>query len=129
MAGRAGEHETRKREVARMSGIKVVDVADAEVYEESLLVSRRVIRKEHGAETMSFNVSTLHEGYDDPAVTYPDHDEIVYILSGRVEFTVDGETQTLGHGKAIYIPRGQPYGYKVIDGPNDVVAVFTPAKF
>jgi quercetin dioxygenase-like cupin family protein len=112
-----------------MSGIKVVDVDDAEVYEEPLLVSRRVIRKEHGAESMSFNVSTLHEGYDDQAVTYPDHDEVVYMLSGTVEFTVDGVTQTLGKGKAVYIPRGQTYGYKVIEGPNDVVAVFTPAKF
>ena len=112
-----------------MSGIKVVDVGDAEVSEESLFVSRRVIRKEHGAERMSFNVSTLHEGYHDPEVTYPDHDEIVYILTGKVEFTVDGATQTLGEGKAIYVPRGQVYGYKVIEGPNDVVAVFTPAKF
>lgn len=112
-----------------MSGIKVVDVSDAEVYEESLFVSRRVIRKEHGAASMSFNVSTLHEGYDDQEVMYPDHDEVVYILTGKVEFTVDGTTQTLGEGKAIYVPRGQTYGYRVIEGPNDVVAVFTPAKF
>lgn len=112
-----------------MSGIKVVDVSDAEVCEESLFVSRRVIRKEHGAGSMSFNVSTLHEGYDDQAVMYPDHDEVVYILTGKVAFTVDGTTQTLGAGKTIYVPRGQTYGYKVIEGPNDVVAVFTPAKF
>ena len=112
-----------------MSGIKVVDVSEAEVYEEPTLVSRRVIRKEHGAESMSFNVSTLHEGYDDPAVTYPEHDEVVYILTGTVEFTFDGQTQSLGKGKAIYIPRGQTYGYKVTEGPNDVVAVFTPARF
>ena len=112
-----------------MGGIKVIDVNDAEVFAESLLVSRRVVRREHGADSMSFNVSTLHEGYDDPQVTYPDHDEIVYILSGTVEFTVDGKTQTLGNGKAMYIPRGQSYGYKVTEGPNDVVAVFTPAKF
>ena len=78
---------------------------------------------------MSFNLSTLHEGYDDQAVTYPDHDEIVYILSGTVEFTFDGNTQTLGAGKAMHIPRGKTYGYKVIDGPNEVVAVFTPARF
>lgn len=112
-----------------MSGIKVVDVSDAEVYEEPTWVSRRVIRKEHGARAMSFNVSTLHEGYDDANVTYPDHDEIVYILSGTVEFTIDGKTQSLSTGKAVYIPRGASYGYKVTQGPNEVIAVFTPAKF
>ena len=59
----------------------------------------------------------------------PDHDEVVYILTGKIEFTANGETQTLGPGKAMYIPRGQSYGYKVIDGPNNVIAVFTPGKF
>ena len=111
-----------------MSGIKVVDIREAELYEEPTFISRRVIRKEHGAEGMSLNVSTLHEGYQDAAVVYPDHDEAVYILSGEAEFTIAGKTQTVGPGKAIYIPRGETYGYKVTKGPNEVVAVFTPAK-
>ena len=112
-----------------MSRIKIVDIAEAAVYEDPTLISRRLIRKEHGAEGMSFNVSTLHEGYEDAVVIYPDHDEVVYILSGTVEFTVDGKMQTLGPGKAMYVPRGECYGYKVTEGPNEVVAVFTPAKF
>jgi len=112
-----------------MSGIKIVDISEAEVYEEPTLVSRRVIRKTHGAEGASFNVATLHEGYEDAAVSYPDHDEVVHILSGTVEFTVDGKTQTVSTGKTIYIPRGETYGYKVTKGPNELVVVFTPAKF
>ena len=112
-----------------MSGIKIVDVGEAQVYEDEGLVSRRLIRREHGAEHVSFNVSTLHEGYDDQNVSYPDHDEIVYMLSGTVEFTADGQTQTLTAGKAVFVPRGATYGYKVTAGPNDVIAVFTPAKF
>ncbi len=112
-----------------MSGIKVVDLSEAEIYEESALISRRVVRKVHGAEGASLNVATLHEGYDDPAVTYPDHDEFIHILSGTIEFTVDGKTQTLGASKSIYIPRGETYGYKVTEGPNELVVVFTPAKF
>ena len=112
-----------------MSGIKIVGISEAEVHEEPTLVSRRLIRKEHGAEGMSFNIATLHEGYDDAAVMYPDHDEAVYILSGEAEFTVAGKTQTLGPGKAMYIPRGETYGYKVTKGPNELAVVFTPAKF
>ena len=112
-----------------MSGIKIVDLSEADVYEEPTLVSRRVIRKAHGAEGMSLNVVTLHEGYDDAAVAYPEHDEVVHILSGTVEFTVDGKTRTLGKGKTIYIPRGETYGYKVTEGPNELIVGFTPAKF
>ena len=73
-------------------------------------------------------VSTLREGYDDPACVYAEYDEIVYVLGGTAELTIDGETQTVSKGTAFYVPRGAAYGYKVIEGPNDVIAVFTPAK-
>ena len=33
-----------------MSSIKIVDISEAEIYEEPTLGSRRLIRKEHGAE-------------------------------------------------------------------------------
>lgn len=112
-----------------MSSIKVVDLGEAEVVEFPHVVSRRVVRKAHGATGMSLNVTTLHEGYDDQNVSYPDHDEIVYILSGTVELTLDGKTQVVGPGKAMYVPRGQTYGYKVITGPNEVIAAFSPARF
>ncbi len=111
-----------------MSGIKVVDLSDAELYEDETVTSRRLVRLEHGSKEMSFNVSTLHEGYDDQACVYADYDEIVYLLSGTAELTIDGKTQNISEGTAFYVPRGKPYGYKVIEGPNDVIAVFTPAK-
>jgi len=112
-----------------MSGIKIVSPSEIDVVEQPDFTSRRVIRKEHGVHQVGLNVSTLHTGYDDAAVTYPEHDEIVYILSGKVELTVDGKTQTMGPGSTFYVQRGATYGYKVVEGPNDVVAVFTPAKF
>ena len=111
-----------------MSGIKVMDLGDAEIYEDETVVSRRLVRRAHGSEEMSLNVSTLKEGYDDPACVYAEYDEIVYILSGTAELTIDGETRTVGKGTAFYVPRGASYGYKVIEEPNDVIAVFTPAK-
>ena len=111
-----------------MTGIKVLGLGDAEVYEDKTVISRRLVRREHGCEEMSFNVSTLHVGYEDDACVYADYDEIVYILSGKAELTIDGETQTIGAGTAFYVPRGQSYGYKVTEGPHDLIAVFTPAK-
>ena len=111
-----------------MSGIKVMSLGDAEVYEDETVISRRLVRRVHGSEEMSLNVSTLREGYDDPACVYAEYDEIVYVLGGTAELTIDGETQTVSKGAAFYVPRGAAYGYKVIEGPNDVIAVFTPAK-
>ena len=111
-----------------MSGIKVMSLGDAEVYEDETVISRRLVRRAHGSEEMSLNVSTLKEGMEDPDCVYADYDEIVYVLSGTAELTIDGETQTVGAGTAFYVPRGASYGYKVIEAPNDVIAVFTPAK-
>jgi quercetin dioxygenase-like cupin family protein len=111
-----------------MSGIRVIDLSEAQIVEDATFTSRRVVRREHGSTGMSFNVSTLREGFDDQHCVYPDHDEIVYLLSGTVELTIGGKTLTISAGKAIYIPRGKPYGYKVVKGPNEVIAVFTPAK-
>ena len=111
------------------STIQVVDVKDAEVYEDATVVSRRVVRKAHGSQGMSFNVTTLKDGYHDAAVTYPDHDEIVYVLSGTVELTIAGQARVVGPGTAFFVPRGQTYGYKVLSGPNEVIAAFTPARF
>lgn len=111
-----------------MGGIKVLDIGEAQVVKDATWVSRRIVRREHGSEGLSFNVSTLHEGFDDQACVYPHNDEIVYLLSGTVDLTVDGKTQRIGGGTAIYIPRGTTYGYRVVRGPNEVIAVFTQAK-
>ena len=111
-----------------MSKIKVMQLDDAQVYETSTVISRRLVRREHGSENMSFYISTLQEGYNDQNCVYADHDEIVYILSGKAELTIDGQTQIVSKDFAFYIPRGEPYGYKVVEGPNDMVVVFTPAK-
>jgi quercetin dioxygenase-like cupin family protein len=111
-----------------MSDIKVEHVSAAQVFEDDTFISRRLIRRDHGSEEMSFNVATLHENYNDQNCVYPEYDEIVYVLTGKAELTIDGETQTISEGTAFYVPRGIPYGYKVVEAPNNVVAVFTPAK-
>ena len=111
-----------------MSEIKVIDLSDAQIVKDKTFISRRLVRREHGSDGLSFNVSTLHEGFDDQDCVYPNNDEIVYLLSGKVELTVNGKTHRIGKGQAIYIPRGMTYGYKVVEGPNEVIAVFTPAK-
>ena len=59
---------------------------------------------------------------------YPENDEIIYIVSGRVEVTVGGETTAHGPGMTPFIPKGESYGYKVVEGPNEVIYAYSPAK-
>ena len=68
-----------------MSDIKVEHVSAAQVFEDDTFISRRLIRRDHGSEEMSFNVATLHENYNDQNCVYPDYDEIVYVLTGKAE--------------------------------------------
>jgi mannose-6-phosphate isomerase-like protein (cupin superfamily) len=101
---------------------------DAEVVRLDHLTSRRLVRKTHGSSAMSFNVSTLESGYDDREVQYADHDEIFYILAGEAEIEFDGVRHLLKPGMAVFVPRGSKYGYRVTIGPNELVAVFSPAR-
>jgi mannose-6-phosphate isomerase-like protein (cupin superfamily) len=101
---------------------------DAEVVRLDHLTSRRLVRKTHGSNTMSFNVSTLEQGYDDREVHYADHDEIFYILAGEAEIEFDGGRHLLAPGMAVFVPRGSKYAYRVTKGPNELVAVFSPAR-
>ena len=101
---------------------------DAEVVRLDLLTSRRLVIKTHGSNTMSFNVSTLEQGYDDREVQYADYDEIFYILAGEAEIEFDGGRHLLAPGMAVFVPRGSKYAYRVTKGPNELVAVFSPAR-
>jgi len=111
-----------------MPSIRVLTLKDdAEVVNLDHLTSRRLVRRAHGA-SVSVNVSTLDEGYDDRAVRYPEHDEIFYILSGEAEIDFDGVNRRLGPGMAVVVPRNCTYAYRVIKGPNEMVVVFSPAR-
>ena len=111
-----------------MREIKIIDKDEAERIAEDGIVTHRLITAKDGSPDVTFGISSMPLGHHDPAVTYPDHDEIIFIVSGVVEFSINGETQSLGKGKTIFIPKGETYGYKVVEGPNEVYYAFSPAK-
>lgn len=79
---------------------------------------------------MSLNVTTIREGYEDEApVTYDGYDEIVYVLAGEAEVEFEGTTHKLMAGSALFIPDGCSYKYRVTKGPNEIIAVYGPARF
>jgi len=57
-------------------------------------------------------------------------DEIFYVLSGALEFSVAGRRLRRGPGEAAVVPRGVEHTYTVLgDAPCDHVVILTPGGF
>ncbi len=56
------------------------------------------------------------------------HEQMGVMISGRLEFTVDGVTRVLGPGDAWSIPGGVPHKVVAIDGPAVALDVFHPVR-
>ena len=59
----------------------------------------------------------------------PPQDHVITVRSGRMRWTVDGETLDAGPGDVIVTPAGTPHSYEVLgDEPARVVCVDSPAR-
>jgi quercetin dioxygenase-like cupin family protein len=75
---------------------------------------------------VSANVSILEEP-GDALHTQESHDEIVVVLEGDVEFRVGDETQRVGPGDFIFIPRNTVHGPIIGEGKRfAALSVFAP---
>lgn len=54
-------------------------------------------------------------GFMAPTHFHKKHTETFYIFSGKVEWTVNGETQVLGAGDAVHIPANTTHSVKVLE--------------
>ena len=43
------------------------------------------------------------------------HEQIIIVLEGRLQFTLDGETEELGPGQAVHIPPDVPHSVRMIE--------------
>ena len=55
------------------------------------------------------------------------HDQITYILSGRAECTVGGETRTLEPGACVLTPGGTPHAFRALTACR-ALDVFSPVR-
>ncbi len=54
-------------------------------------------------------------------------DKYYYLIVGRLEFVVDGETYDLGPGDLCHVPQGTPFAYRNhTDSPATTLLVHTP---
>lgn len=64
----------------------------------------------NGSERFSAGVVNLEPGKGHDLHTHPDSDEILFIISGEGEQTVDDDTRAVGAGEMVYIPAGVEHG-------------------
>lgn len=63
-----------------------------------------------------------------PLHVHSREDEVFHVLSGTVEFTLDGRTTPAGHGVTVYGPRDVPHAYRAAaDGPARMLISVVPA--
>jgi unsaturated pyranuronate lyase len=62
-----------------------------------------------------------------PEHSHP-HEQMGYLISGKLEFTVGGVTQTLSAGDIWRIPSGIPHAVVAVDGPAVALDVFHPVR-
>ncbi|PWJ44758.1 cupin domain-containing protein [Sediminitomix flava] len=63
-------------------------------------------------------VGQLHEHY---------HSQTTYVVSGKFDVTIDGETQTLEGGDAFYVPPHAVHGAVCLED-GMLIDVFSPAR-
>ena len=87
------------------------------------LVSRRVLA--YGEEMMAVEVSFDKGGVGDPHA-HP-HTQTSYVVNGKFEVTVDGESSTLTSGDSFFVPSGKIHGVVCIE-KGVLLDVFSPAR-
>ena len=74
---------------------------------------------------------TFYPGMDSrPGHTHTFHSEVFYVMTGQMEWTVDGDIQLLGPGDLVYIPPGAQHATRVMgDEPVHALMLFEPGGY
>ena len=66
---------------------------------------------------MKVGIVTLQEGQEPEPHFHPNEEQFVLILEGKLQMMVGEETETVGPGDLVHIPRNTMHGITVVDGP------------
>ena len=58
--------------------------------------------------------------------THP-HSQITYVVSGRFDYTVSGETRTLGPGDSVFVPSDAVHGMVCLE-KGEIIDMFAPER-
>jgi len=65
----------------------------------------------NGCEIGSFEMTIPPNAMVPPPHSHTDNEEFIYVLSGTLLYTVDGETRDLGPGESMATPRGSVHAF------------------
>ena len=57
-----------------------------------------------------------------------DYETVGYVVSGKVEVTVDGETTPLAAGDSWHVPKGATRSYRIVETLTAIEATSPPAR-
>lgn len=82
-------------------------LADGELIDQSWGALRWLVSRKLGnSTTMTFGRATIPAGIENPRHRHPNCDEILHLLSGRIEHSLGDERFTMEPGDTISIPAG-----------------------
>ena len=74
---------------------------------------------ESGTATGMFELTVAPGAKVPPAHSHTENEEIVYVLEGKLRYSVDGEQRDLGPGERMHTPKGSVHAFS---NPHDVTA-------
>jgi quercetin dioxygenase-like cupin family protein len=77
-------------------------------------------------ESMMLCEFTFDAGVEVPNHSHP-HEQVGYVVSGRLRMIVDGQSHDLGPGDSYHAPSNVPHGALTLE-PSVVVDVFSPPR-
>ncbi|TVY07695.1 cupin domain-containing protein [Paenibacillus cremeus] len=86
-------------------------------------VKRKIFEPGVGIMMMEVHFEEGAEGY---LHSHP-HEQLSYLLKGKLEFSVDGEKKVITAGETIYIPSGARHGCRALEA-SVLLDTFTPVR-
>jgi quercetin dioxygenase-like cupin family protein len=86
-------------------------------------VKRKIFEPGKTIMMMEVHFEAGAEGYEH---SHP-HEQLSYLIQGKIEFTIDGEKTVIAAGETIYIPSGAKHGAKALE-PSILLDSFTPVR-
>jgi len=119
------------QEVASNGGHVFHHADAAESYSRGPMVSTFLLTTEQTEGRYSIVRETFGPAFSSyPGHTHKAHSEVFFVISGTMEWTVNGDTQQIGPGDLVYIPPNSHHGGRVV-GDEDVHALmlYEPAGY
>ena len=78
-------------------------------------------------QSMSAGIYALPKGSRDEQEPHSE-DELYFVLKGKAQIEIDGKSEPVHHGSAIFVAAGVPHRFKAIEQDLVTLVVFCPAE-